>query len=433
MNCTKLQEYRQEVYKCFGSSKDALMNLADALCTEVCAKSLPELSLSPFFDRKWPSIYEALEDGSIDTDALVQVNMKFAPDNRIDGYYPIGLDTSNIYRTYTDISKDRTNLHAPDGSIRPGWQYSSVVVLPESASSWTYSLHNKRVDVQSKPSLTAKDQLESIIKYLPDDSLVIGDRYYGSAEFISFIKDMPCNCLIRIQKHRVFYKPAPPKTSKRGRPRKHGDIFKCSDQSTQGEPDQVSVYTDETGKECKVSIWSGFHYKLCPDASLYIIKVERHNAKGTKRDPIVSWFIWKGELPKIESIPPVYKIRFSHEHAFKFDKRNLLWDKPMLKTPEQNDIWTQIVSIAHNMIVIAREFGESISRPWNNSARPATPEQVRRVMSKIIGDSGTPALSCQPRGKSPGWPKGKKRTPAERYRVHKKGNKSSETAPSKAA
>ena len=44
---------------------DALFNLADALLCETQAQSLPELSLSPYFERQWPSVYEALEDGRI--------------------------------------------------------------------------------------------------------------------------------------------------------------------------------------------------------------------------------------------------------------------------------------------------------------------------------------------------------------------------------
>jgi hypothetical protein len=60
MNLTTLQQYREEVYGCFDRAGDSLFNTVDALITESQAKSFVELSLSPFFERKWPSLYEAL-------------------------------------------------------------------------------------------------------------------------------------------------------------------------------------------------------------------------------------------------------------------------------------------------------------------------------------------------------------------------------------
>ena len=66
MNLNTLKEIRHQVYQCCQQSQDAFFELTDALSSEVCARSLPELSLSPFFRRKWASVYEALEDGKID-------------------------------------------------------------------------------------------------------------------------------------------------------------------------------------------------------------------------------------------------------------------------------------------------------------------------------------------------------------------------------
>ena len=76
MNCSTLITFRHEVYQSFTRARDALFNLVDALASEDRAKSLPELSLSPWFERKWPSIYEALEDGLIDEKRLQQVFLK---------------------------------------------------------------------------------------------------------------------------------------------------------------------------------------------------------------------------------------------------------------------------------------------------------------------------------------------------------------------
>src|SRR5437667_11563657 len=70
MNFNRLKQIRQQVYASFDRGADALFNLADALLSESQAQSLPELSLSPFFERQWPSVYEALEDGRINVEQL---------------------------------------------------------------------------------------------------------------------------------------------------------------------------------------------------------------------------------------------------------------------------------------------------------------------------------------------------------------------------
>lgn len=67
MHLNTLKAFRHDVYQSFKQARDALFNLADALGSCDRAQSLPELSLSPFFERKWSSTYEALDDGMIDT------------------------------------------------------------------------------------------------------------------------------------------------------------------------------------------------------------------------------------------------------------------------------------------------------------------------------------------------------------------------------
>ena len=54
----------------FVRAGDAMMNLCDVLLCETQAHTLAELSLSPYFERQWPSAYEALEDGRIDVPLL---------------------------------------------------------------------------------------------------------------------------------------------------------------------------------------------------------------------------------------------------------------------------------------------------------------------------------------------------------------------------
>jgi DDE superfamily endonuclease len=56
MNLNTLNEFRHASYGCFKQAGDALFTTVDALSSETAAHSFPELSLSPFFQRKWASL-----------------------------------------------------------------------------------------------------------------------------------------------------------------------------------------------------------------------------------------------------------------------------------------------------------------------------------------------------------------------------------------
>src|SRR2546423_14455816 len=106
MNLNTLQEFRHGMYNCFGNAKDALFNLVDALSSEAGARSFPELSLSPFFERTWASLYEALEDGQINADHLREVLIRFAPLPAAGQWVFLGVDTSNLYRPEAETAAD---------------------------------------------------------------------------------------------------------------------------------------------------------------------------------------------------------------------------------------------------------------------------------------------------------------------------------------
>jgi len=86
-------------------------------------------------------------------------------------------------------------------------------------------------------------------------------------------------------------------------------------------------------------------------------------------------------------------------------------------TPAQIERWSWIVACACNQLLLAQHLGQAVLRPWESKQRAVTPRQVRRVMPSILVQVGTPAKPPKPRGKSPGWPTGRVRTPAPRFAV----------------
>jgi hypothetical protein len=87
----------------------------------------------------------------------------------------------------------------------------------------------------------------------------------------------------------------------------------------------------------------------------------------------------------------LYCFRFGQEHGYRFDKQSLLWTELRVQTPEQFDLWTHIVAIVHNHVVLARDFIEAELRPWENKQRKHTPQQVRRGLATFLSLLGTPA------------------------------------------
>lgn len=423
MHSDTLSLFRHALYRCFCKAGDALMNLTDALLTETPAKSLPELALSPFFVRRWPSLYEALQDAKIDREALLRLFANYAPLPSQGDRLVLGGDASSILRVCSQTAQDRTYVHAsnlPEGTkpVRAGWQFSTLVVLPEQNSSWTYVLDNRRIKSEDTQASVMADQLQEALPLLPARPLFLGDGYYGSAVFLALVEKLPCDFLLRLAKNRVLYKEPPEEAPRRGHPTWHGERFACHDPKTQDEPDASWVGEDRNGKRLEIACWQGLHFAKARKAQVSVIRVTRHAAADTKRDPKVSWFVFRGQTPPpLPTVSPLYGRRYSAEHGYRVDKQDLLWETPRLRTPEQFQCWTDVVACVRNQLVLARPLVGAIRQTWENPKRPSTPSQVRRCMGRIIALLGTPARPAKPRGYSPGWTPGRMRTPAPTYSV----------------
>lgn len=423
MYCNLLKDFRQTLYGCFVKAGDALMNLVDALATETPARSLPELSLSPCFERRWCSVYEALQDAKIEREGLVRLFAKYAPLPPDAGRLVLGGDASSILRVFSKTAEDRAYVHAsnlPEGTkpVRPGWQFSTLVVLPETNSSWTYVLDNRRVASATTQGEVMAAQLQDLLPLLSGRPLWLGDGYYGSATFLDLVDELPCDVLTRLAKNRVLYREPQKEAPRRGHPRWHGARFACADPTTHGDPDVYWEGVDKQGNRVEVACWHDLHFQKARHVLVTLIRVTRHGAADTKRDPKVSWFVFHGLfLPPLSTIPTVYGRRYSLEHGYRVDKQDLLWETPRLRTPEQFQNWTDVVACVRNQLFLSRDLAGDLRQAWESATRQHTPNQVRRCMGRIIADLGTPARVCRPRGYSSGWQTGRVREAAPTYKV----------------
>jgi hypothetical protein len=431
MDLSTLQLYRHEIYRCFQRAKAALFDTVDALLAETQAQSFPQLSQSPFFQRKWPSLYEAFEDGLINTERLREIFVKYVLLAHGGKRVVAAIDATPIPRPFSDTSADRTTMpmhNIPHSTPKKstaltfGWKYSTVMVLPEKSSSWTSIVDQQRIPSDKTDIQIAFEQLQQLVPLFSTRLLVLLDRGYDCNWLWCKCSGLPIDLLGRLKGNRCFYKPAPAHTGKSGQPRKDGAKLKLSDPSTQSHPDQSWDGTD--GKEHPVRIcwWEHMHVKEARWLDLTIIQVSRPHATNSERDPRISWFVYQGEDPQegLAQIALLYGLRFCQEHGYRFDKQALLWTQPRLRTPEQFDRWSQVVAIVHNLIALAREFIAPELHPWENKHRDPTPQQVRRGLAKFLPQLGTPASPPKPRGNPKGRKKGAVVRKATRFPIVRK-------------
>jgi DDE superfamily endonuclease len=412
MYLNTLKQIRQEMYDCFLKAKDALFNTVDALSTETAAKSLPEVTQSLWFEREWSSVYEGFEDGRLDQARLRQVFTRHMPKPAENGWCWIGIDASGIARPFSVTAADRTgmpvhNLPRAKKAITFGWSFSTVVVLPEPTSSRTFILDQQRITSETTAIQTAVEQLRQLAKHVPTKTIAVLDRGYDATWLWCQCSDLGIGILGRLKTNRRFYRVAPKPSGKRGAPRKDGPVLQVGHVATYGTPDGLYDGIDQKERPIQISWWKHLHVKNARWLEVTVIQVVRPHATNKERDPRISWFVWIGDSEAdLVQIAKGYALRFGQEHGYRFDKQALLWEKPRLRTPQAFELWSQVVAMSHNQLVLATPLVMPVLHPWESKHRPASLQQVRRGFSKLLKQLGTPARPPKPRGKAKGRQKG---------------------------
>ncbi len=173
-----LIDFRHKLYACFVKAGDVLMNTVDALLSHTDAQSLVELSLSPAFERRWSSLYDAFDNANIDREALRKLFMNSLPKTALGQRRVFGVDASSIPRPLSKTARDRTYVHAsnlPEGTkpVTPGWQFSTIALLPEKPSSWTAPVDSLRIPSDKTQGEVAHQQLKALAPLLNESDLLL--------------------------------------------------------------------------------------------------------------------------------------------------------------------------------------------------------------------------------------------------------------------
>ena len=435
MKFAKLQEFRQEAYKHLGKAHDATFELTDAILTTRNAYSLADFSLSPVFRRKWPSIYEALQDSRPQRQKLMQLYIKQMPSV---GRPLLAGDHTAWSRPDAVTLQERTIEHSSvtvpgNRPITIGQGYSTIAWVPENSGSWALPLRHERITSWESPIEKATWQLQQVCEHLSTRPISVWDSEYGCAPFVLKTAKIPADILVRLRSNLCLWG-APPPYSGKGRPRKHGIKFKLSEPSTWGEEACFLELDDSKLGRVRVRLWKNLHFRKAAVRPMSLIRVERLDEQGCLKVSKPLWLAWVGEeMPPLSEIWQLYLRRFTIDHWYRFLKQRLHWTLPKLSTPKQCERWSDLMPMITWELWLARDIVTDNPLPWQKSIDKLTPGRVAQAMGGILAAISTPARSPKPRGKSPGWTSGEPRQRRIRYPIVKKGTSSSRKQQPKSA
>ena len=409
-----------------------MMNLLDAILEQGQVSSFAMLSQSEQFQRKWPSLYAAVEDGRL---AEKWLGRYLAEQVTHSGLCVFALDGSPWPRPRARTLEDRqfvfqASSDVNGGTITIGYPYSCLEWVVEGHSSWSLPVDVRRVNSTETAQTLGAIQIQALAEarqgFLEALDIIACDGKYGNAGFLRLVKGLRTGIVTRLRCDRVLYHNPPPREpGKRGRNKMHGARFAFKEAETWGAPDECIELEDAYWGKVKLERWNHLHEKKGSDVPYDVVCARVHLER--EKPPAALWLAWlapqsptaEPKLP-VETVWRAYDHRWPIEPGLHFRKATLGWTTPRFQTKEAGDRWTLLTGLAAWMTFLARSIVADQPLPWQKPQQKLTPQRVQQSLGPIFELIGSPARLPKSRGKCPGWPKGKKRTPKPRFAVVKK-------------
>jgi hypothetical protein len=185
-------------------------------------------------------------------------------------------------------------------------------------------------------------------------------------------------------------------TQGRGRRPIHGAKFKLKNPATWGQPVQVLEVEDAQLGRGRISLWRDLHFRQSAQHRMIVVRIERLDARGTRRDPKELWLAWVGEEPPpLEEWWRLYLRRFGEEHWYRFAKQRLYWTLPRFSTPERAERWSDLIPMITWQLWLARQITADKPRPWQKPQSNLTPGRVCQGIGGVLAAISTPAPGAQ--------------------------------------
>lgn len=416
----KLQAFRQTIYDGFGTARDAVFDLMDAVLTSAGVSSFVSLSLSPVFRRQWSSIYAAVQDSRPPRAKLMKQYVQWVCTSE----QPLlAGDHTGWFRRDAVTLRDRGWEHDAERGRPPvsvGQGYSTLAWIPETDGSWALPLRHERISSFETPISKAVFQLKQVTRQLSVRPLATFDREYGNASFVNQTQTIEVDLLLRVASNRVLWN-APPAYAGRGAPHKHGEKFKLNDPQTWTTPSESLEVEDPNLGRVQLMRWSRLHFAKSPKREMELLRVEVIQPIGRKRKFQVLWLVWLGKTqPPLTQLWLKYLRRFACDHWYRFAKQRLHWTLPQFSTLAATERWSDLMPLMTWQLWLARDELTDCPLPWQSPQDKLSPGRVAQGFAVILAAIGTPAKPPKTRGKSPGATRGKTRPARIRYPTVKK-------------
>lgn len=432
-----LTDFRQQVCALFENQHDALFEIMDAVIQTFAARSYAELSLAPAFTRKWPSLYSALSDGSIDVEGLRKLCLNQVP--RTQERLHFAIDVMAVRRMNSPTLKDRVFCHGAKREVSGtgiiiGLPYSILAYVEQPGTSWAPSLHTARVKPDQSAVDVAVTQASWIAEQLPGETSpeIAFDGGYGNLKFFRAIRGVRTFATARMRNDRVLYQipQAPPESEKKpGRSPKYGPAFRFADPQTWPTPDEVYEFEDAKHGRVRLELWADLRFRAKNKEIVDISAVVRSQIHLERdKPPAPHWYGVHNGTTEETTLARIYECithRWPIEPANRFRKERLYAELPKVRQAEASDLWLQLLQVIEWELYLWRPAASDAHLPWQKPLAPEqlTPGRVIRSLSENLERVGTPVLPVLPRGKSPGWPSGRPRTAPATYPLESKKRK----------
>ena len=201
------------------------MNLLDAMLVHGPVTSFAMLSQSERFQRKWPSVYAAVEDGRLADEWLRRYLGQQVPHA---GLCIFALDGSPWPRPRARTMDDRQYVFQASsdvngGTVAIGYPYSCLEWVVEGHSSWSLPVDVQRVKSTETAQTVGANQIQTLAEARKDFQDVLDiiacDGKYGNSGFLRSVKGLRCGIVARLRCDRVLYREVPAREpGKRGGP-----------------------------------------------------------------------------------------------------------------------------------------------------------------------------------------------------------------------
>jgi len=448
---SKLCQFRESIYQSFEYRADAIMDLLDALSSNISANSVVELSLNPLFRRNYSSVEKSISQFSTSriTDDEKQQRLKLAqqhlkiitqhlPALKKRRFHLLATDVTPQPRPFAQTLSDRKVVHAPNPTLsnKPiaiGHEYSHLVYLPEKLSQpsppWVIPLSVRLVGSRENPCTVGADQLATLIKdfelpFANQLCLHVGDTVYAAVRYLNDNnehKNLVSAARLRSNRS-LYFQPQGIEETAPGHPTWYGKVLKLKNANHyQADEETLTTYTSHTGRTFNVRIkaWDNLLMRGkqdCPmhDQPLKLIRIEafKPNGKPLYRRPL--WLIVAGDRRAEISIVDIYLAyaqRYDIEHYFRFGKQRLLMSSYQTPELDHEENWWHLTLLAYCQLYLAAPLAHQLPRPWESknistSSSLLSPSVVQRDFTRIIHQIGTPAKAPKLRGISIGRKKG---------------------------